>query len=464
MIKDKFSKYNKPLSRINENCLIFLRFICNFNEALLSAEFVQTFFKFLGINIWSSTLIWGIPPILLVFFGPIFRKYVLNKKYDTFLNNMILLSCLFFLNSLGFITLFNLESYTANQMYVSNTILILGGIAFTSIDFTKFLYEDHIFPYMDEYVCKSRRAKFKYWGLVFEKIGRVFGAFISCLYVLLRRTNSFKFSDSFLTNMQFTYYFAICFNSLTVFIIFMCWPKHFHLQEKPILHKSTSTIDFFFPGINYIKKLEKNNQYLLIRLFFVLGIYWFVCVTITQWVSNKFMRDYPNSISNSAIQAVDVGTAWGSIGLTLFYTLWGLGHIITNPFRKVLMKYSKVISRFLNLYGAVMYFMSYYFYHKNIKILVLCLGFCGVSFDWVLVQKITEKVHNDYSLIELNEKVRKFRVKIIMGLVEFLSELTFFIIVPCMLNDVSDCHQMVIFSFMHLFLAFSVPLEHNFEV
>jgi len=52
------------------------------------------------------------------------------------------------------------------------------------------------------------------------------------------------------------------------------------------------------------------------------------------------MRDYPNLISNSQMQAVDVGTSWGAMGLTIFYTLWGLGSIIIHPFSQKLMPYS----------------------------------------------------------------------------------------------------------------------------
>ena len=55
---------------------------------------------------------------------------------------MIFLSIFFFMNSVGFVLLFNLESYSALQRGVSYQLLLLGGISFTSIDMTKFIYED----------------------------------------------------------------------------------------------------------------------------------------------------------------------------------------------------------------------------------------------------------------------------------------------------------------------------------
>lgn len=68
------TRYEKPLKPRNLFCFIFLKFVCNFNEAMLSSSMVQTFLKFWGINIWSSTIMWGLPPMLIIFLGPYFRK------------------------------------------------------------------------------------------------------------------------------------------------------------------------------------------------------------------------------------------------------------------------------------------------------------------------------------------------------------------------------------------------------
>jgi len=63
-------------------------------------------------------------------------------------------------------------------------LLLLGGIAFTSIDFTKFIYEDQIYEYMKSYVQEKRKRRFIYKGIICEKVGRIIGAFVSCLYVI----------------------------------------------------------------------------------------------------------------------------------------------------------------------------------------------------------------------------------------------------------------------------------------
>ena len=100
------------------------------------------------------------------------------------------------------------------------------------------------------------------------------------------------------------------------------------------------------------------------------------------------MNDYPDTISNSAIQAVDVGTAWGSIGLTTFYALWGLGHLIVHPNKDSLMKYSHGFSRITNFISSIIYLGCYIMYIIDLKIIVLLLGISGITFDWILYEKV----------------------------------------------------------------------------
>lgn len=40
------------------------------------------------------------------------------------------------------------------------------------------------------------------------------------------------------------------------------------------------------------------------------------------------------------MRPIDVGVAWGSVGLTIFYTIWGLGNLILEPFKHTLIFYS----------------------------------------------------------------------------------------------------------------------------
>ncbi len=110
-----------------------------------------------------------------------------------------------------------------------------------------------------------------------------------------------------------------------------------------------------------------------------------------------------------------MGTAWGAIGLTIFYTLWGLGNIIIYPFSTSLLHWSRMISRILNVYGFLIYFFCFYIYNQNMKGLLLGLGFAGLAYDWLLVEKLKDRLWNDISLIEKNNREKDFVIGKIMG-------------------------------------------------
>lgn len=447
------------LSNSNKFSLLLLKFTANFNESLLTAEITQTFFKILGVNVWSSTVIWIFPPLLYLVVAPFYKRYLMTKNYDTFLNNMVSLSVLFFLNSIGFITLFNLESLTANKQMASWLMVLLGSIAFTVTDVSKMIYELLVFDYMMEYIDKKNHRVFEYYGIIAETLGKTFGAFISCLYIVAQRTDFTRFSDDFYTNMQFCYYFATCLNALAVFWIFLFWPKYLTYNSNPIEHKANNLLEFFFPNFNNIPFLEKRNQHLLVRLFFIVGIYWCVAVNLTQWISNKFMDDYPASIDKSSMQAIDVGTAWGSIPLSIFYCLWGMQHLITFPLKKKLSKYSRVITRVQNLFGALLYILCYYYYDKNIKYLIALLGLGGISFDLLLIEKIKDSLMNDISLTKETHHERERIVRNIFWIIEFMSEFTFFFLLPVIFQTLDDEYWIIGLAIIQLIMAIVVPKD-----
>jgi len=447
------------LSNSNKFSLLLLKFTANFNESLLTAEITQTFFKVLGVNVWSSTVIWIFPPLLYLVVAPFYKRYLMTKNYDTFLNNMVSLSVLFFLNSIGFITLFNLESLTANQQLASGLMVFLGSVAFTVTDVSKMIYELLVFDYMMEYIDKKNQRVFEYYGIIAEALGKIFGAFISCLYIVAQRTNLMRFSDDFYTNMQFCYYFATCLNALAVFWIFLFWPKYLTFNSSPIEHRSGNLLEFFFPNIGNIGLLEKRNQRLLIRLFFIVGIYWCIAVNLTQWISNKFVDDYPNTIDKSSMQAIDVGTAWGSIPLSIFYCLWGMQHLITFPLKKRLIKHSAVITRVLNLFGGMIYAVCYFSYEKNVKYLIVLLGLGGISFDLLLVEKIRDNLINDISLSKETHQEREMIVRNIFWIVEFMSEFTFFFLLPVIFQTLDDQYWIIGLAIIQLIMAIVVPRE-----
>lgn len=460
-----YSQYNRQLSKTGQAAVLLLKLIVNFNESLLSASFVQTFFKFFGINLWSSTIIWAFPPTLFVLLSPLYRWIFLSKKYDSFLLNMFALSMLMFFNSIGFVTLFNLETFAANFIMPSTRMFLLGGISFTLIDFTKYLFENLVFDYMTEFVDNDHQKRFKFIGILVEKIGRMIGAFISCLYIVSRKTDFDRFSETFFTNMQFSYYVAACVNITSIFLIFLLWPKNFNLQTRPIKMKVSSLFDYFCPGYSYMTKLNRSNRMLMIRLFFIYGIYWFVATNLTQFVSNKFMADYPYVISNSAIQAVDVGTSWGAVSLTMFYTQWGMMHVLVYPFLRRLFKYAKHVCRLLNLLGFFIYTSCYLIYfNKDVRYFVVLQGLSGLTYDWLLYEKIKLKVRRDESLMGFSLRERNYITIKIYETVEFMAEFTFFVFVPIVFVQVPDHFQILSLGLIMLCLSISPPGDRTTSI
>lgn len=456
--------YVRRLNKQNEFVLVLLKFVTNFNESLLSAEIVQSFFKCIGVNIWSSTLIWASTPILMFALGPIYKAFFLNGKYNTFLLNLGSLAIMSFINTLGFIVLFTLESVAAIQSQTSLLLILLGYVSFMFIDLSKMIYEYQVFHYMLDYLHESRKKKFKYMGIIFEVLGRVCGAFICSLYVVLGKTNMSRFSDNFYTNMQFSYYVAACLNVIAIMAIFVFWPKHFNVHYREELGKPKNTLEIFFQGLLRARKLNSVNKNLLLRMFLIIGAYMQVAVSLTQWASNKFMNDYSNSLSNSPMQTIDVGTAWGSIGLTIYYACWGLSRLIIYPFKKQLIAYSRKFSRWQYLFGTLVYGISTYFYEYDIRVMILVWGISGLSFDALIFHKIKKRLRNDSSLEDLPDMEKHYMVDKIMDQVSFVAEFTFFIILPAALDGTPDWYWMVLVGSLYFIMAITIPLDKKYNI
>lgn len=462
--KHQTGSYVRRLNKSNEFVLVLLKFVTNFNESLLSAEVVQSFFKCIGINIWSSTLIWATTPILMFALGPIYKAFFLNGKYNTFLLNLGSLAIMSFINSLGFIVLFTLESISAIQSVDSMLLILLGYVSFMFIDVSKMVYEYQVFPYMLDYLHDSRKKKFQYIGIICEVLGRVSGAFISALYIILRRNNMSHFSDQFYTNMQFSYYVAACLNIVAIIAIFVFWPKHFNVHYREEMGKPKSISEVFFQGLMRIPHLTTGNQHLLLRLFLIIGAYMQVAVSLTQWASNKFMIDFPELISNSPMQPIDVGTAWGSIGLTIFYACWGMTRIVVFPFRKQLIAHSRKFSRIQYLYGTLIYMLSMIFYEYDIRVMVLVWGFSGLCFDALISHKIKKRLRSDPSLEDLPDIERKYIVDKIMDQVSFFGEFMFFVILPAALDGTPDWYWMILVAIIYFVMAITIPLDKKYNI
>lgn len=456
--------YIRRLNRQNEFVLVLLKFITNFNESLLSGQVVQSFFKCIGINIWSSTLIWASTPILMFSLGPIYKAFFLNNKYNTFLLNLGSLAIMSFLNALGFVVLFTLESISAIQSTHSLLLIVLGYFSFMFIDLSKMIYEYQVFNYMLDYLHDARKKRFQYVGIIMEVLGRVCGSFICCLYVVLGRTDMSRFSDFFYTNMQFSYYCAAVLNVLAIIAIFIFWPKHFNVHYPGEIGKPANAGEVFFQGLLRVPRLNGVNKNLLVRLFLIIGAYMQVAVSLTQWASNKFLIDYPNVLSNSAMQTLDVGTAWGAMGLTIFYSCWGLTRIVVFPFRKQLIAYSRKFSRWQYLYGVAVYILSTIFYEYDIRVMIIVWGFSGLCFDALISHKIKKRLRADASLEDLPDIERKYIVDRIMDQVSFVGEFTFFIILPAALDGTPDWYWMILVAAIYFVMAVTIPFDKRYDI
>ena len=189
-------------------------------------------------------------------------------------------------------------------------LLVVGYFSFVFIDLSKLLYELQLFDYMGEYVPVDRKRLFKFFSLVAEVVGKLTGALVSSFYVILKTTNKSRFSYGFGNNIQFAFYLAVCINVFAIFMIFLFWPKMFNHKAQVEISPPKSLTELFFPGLTAIKHLEMRNQFLLQRLFLLVGIYWQVATSITVWIETRFTMDVPRMISNAAYSRL----TWALLG------------------------------------------------------------------------------------------------------------------------------------------------------
>ena len=72
----------------------------------------------------------------------------------------------------------------------------------------------------------------------------------------------------------------------------------------------------------------------------------------------------------------------------MFYSLWGFGHLLIHPNKDFFIKYSHMYSRVTNFVSSVLYLGCYLAYAIDMKIIVILLGTSGISFDWILYEKV----------------------------------------------------------------------------
>ena len=461
---EDYLKYNKRLTTFNEMCLLLIKFIANFNDSLLFAEFTQFLYKFWGITINSSIIVWGYSSILYFFLSPFIRAAIRRGKYTAFLKLMIILSILFFLNALQFINLWAMDGDAANLISVPDIRIYISIVLFALMDFTNMVYESIIFEYMSYFVRDTRQRRLNYLGIVSEKTGKVIGAFVCALYIVLGQSNSTRFSDSFFTNMQFTFYLGACLNIFAVVLLFLFWPTHFNLNAKIFSFEPQTMTEALIPGRKLIANLSTKNRVLLFRYFIGVGLFQFICVSLTPWISDKFMWDYPEMVLNSYMQSVDVGTSWGSISLTIFYLLWGITHVIVHPILARVLDYSRAVSRIINLFGFLLYLVCFLLYNQNVVVLVVLQGFGGLCNDWLIYEKIRQELIYDNSLIDVKMKNRRISIQQIFDFIEFLSSIVFYIIVPLCLWYVPDRYQFLFVSISLLGLGVTVPTNNKADL
>ena len=449
----------QSLSFSNRSALLFIKFTLNFNEALLVAEISQTFFKFMGITLLSSTIIWFIPLLLYILIAPFYGRFFLFAHSRINLSVMSSLIALFFCNSVAFSFLHYLETLAANQVQDKSTIVLLGIFAFTIIDFSKMVFDFSLLEFLCQNLEKKDKSSFRFWEITVGEIGKISGGLISCLYILQQKTASGRFSENFYTNIQFCYFSAGILNAITFLVVFCCWPKNLVGENQfQFSNAEKSYLSNLFPGFQSLLLLNSKNKKLALRKFLVIGIYYSVTLSLTQWVSNLFSSNYSYSLANSPMQILDIGTSWGSLALTVYFCINSVQILLSYNFANYFRKIEKWTTRGANFIGGIMLLLAYYYYNGDIKIVMLFFGLSGLGHDVFLSDRITEQFKTDESVISLRGYQKRKTVEELGIFLEVLAYFAFVFLFPVFFFAVNDCYWVLATALIYLILGFLDPV------
>lgn len=444
--------------------LLLIRFTLDFNESLLIAEISQTFYKFMGVTLISSTIIWFIPLIIYVFIAPLYARFVL---YDhSRINLSILLSIIVFLfcNTISFSYLHYLETLAANQMRGHSLLMLAGIFAFSMIDLSKMVFDYSLFRFLCQRIGAHERGRFETAELYVSVTAKILGGIVSCLYVLQQKTFSGRFSEYFYTNIQMCYFLAGVANAVTIPIIFACWPKE-DTAAGQLSYPSTAGgyLSMSFPGLKTMFRLTKENRLLALRKFFIIGLYFNVILTLTQWVGDLFTMRYSRLFLNNSMQILDIGTSWGSITLTIYYCLNGIQMILIRNFPKELKKFSNFTSRVSVLVGGGCLVLTYLLYEKDIKYVMLLLGLTGFGHDLFLDRFISDELELDPAFSDLRGYEKAKAIEDLDIFIEIMAYTAFVFLFPVLFFAVDDIYWILATGIIYLTLATWHPKLENSE-
>ena len=455
--KSKFSNFDLGV-------MYFLKIIFNFNEAVLTAEIAQTLYKFVDVDIWSTTIIWFIPSIAYVAISGIVRRFIFSNSICFRFKKRVFLIFILLLNYFSYLLIFIYENLIIHN-YSEKTFafnFILAILAFTIIDVSTKIYNNIFFEELIVYSSSKIAHGLEVNGMIFEVIGKLIAAFVSGLYVILKRTDMPDFLPAFQTNIMFSYFVAMLFNGAAVITVMAYFPKSVELLNH---YSYKSSFELLTKTVKDYQQFSGKTKRMITGAFLIFGIYWTAATSITQWVSFLFIDLYPVD-KGYHMEVLDIGTAWGSLSLFIFYATYGLSSILMLQFRKSLQKYGKLISVFINFLGFGIYLLSFLAYERNVKFFITVVGFGGCMFDMLFIRSMLKKVQRETVLKGDSKVQREYKALQIFDLVEFFSETVFFLLLPVILQFLDDKYWVILLGVIYLLIIFvsKVPItEEQFQ-
>lgn len=363
-----------------------------------------------------------------------------------------------FCNTISFSYLHYLETLAANQMHGHNSLMVAGIMAFSTIDLSKMVFDYSLFRFLCQRIGAHEKGRFETAEMYTSVTARILGGLMSCLYVLQQKTFSGRFSEYFYTNIQMCYFLAGVANAVTIPIIFVCWPKD-DMQEGQLVYPATAGgyLSMSFPGLKTMFRLTKPNRLLALRKFFIIGLYFNVILTLTQWVSNVFGARYSRLFLNNSMQILDIGTSWGSISLTIYYCLNAIQLILIRNFPKALKKCSNVTSRASVVIGGGCLVLTYLLYEQDIKYVMLLLGLSGLGHDLFLDRFISDELERDPALKDLQGYEKIKAIEDLEIFIEILAYIVFVFLFPVLFFAVADMYWILASGIIYLTLAMWHP-------
>jgi hypothetical protein len=212
-----------------------------------------------------------------------------------------------------------------------------------------------------------------------------------------------------------------------------------------------------FPGLKILASLRKNNQVLAVRKFFIIGLYYCVVLTLTQWVSDAFTDRFSHSFLNNSMQVLDVGTSWGSVSLSIYFCINAVQTIISRMWGGRVAGRSRVLSGCFAVVGGATLLGTYVLYDQDIKVMVLLLGLSALGHDVFLNDRISDTWEADPALSAFRGFEKRKRLEDLEVFIEVLAYTAFVFLFPVLFFAIEDKYWILATGIIYMGLFFWKP-------